>query len=99
MEINEDRGVKYETVKSEQEIEGTFCFENKRMVLKGILALEKMTNSWKFGKQIQIVLFGKNLKIETRSNNKNYNRIEIAIPFEIGKNLFKQFNQIIENGI
>jgi hypothetical protein len=97
MVINENRGIRYETIETQSEIEGTLSFNDKRIVLKGRLALEKMTNSWKFGKQIQIVLFGQVLKIEPRSKNNGFDRIEIAIPFEMGKDLFSKFNKIIEN--
>jgi hypothetical protein len=94
--IKEDRGIKYETIEMEKEIEATCSFEDKRIVFTGILALEKMSNSWKFGKQIQIVLFGKNIKIEHRSRNNGNDRIEIAIPFVLGEELLRKFIRLID---
>lgn len=97
MEVRQDRGVEYNSVVSDKEIEGSCSYEEKRLIFKGKVSFELMKNSWKFGKQIQVVLFGKDLKFETRSPNANYNRIEIAIPFEIGKKLLEEFGEVLKN--
>lgn len=97
IKTNEHNGAKYEIVESEKEIEATVCFGDKRIVLQGLLSIEKMSNSYKFGKQIQFVVYGKNIKVESRAINKGFNRIEIAIPFELGEEMIKEFvKQFIE---
>lgn len=82
---------------TETPIEATVGIGDERIVVKGNIALEKMTNSNVWGNQIQIVLFGKEAIVrEKRANNTGFNRIEIALPMELGKELFEEFNELLK---
>jgi hypothetical protein len=89
-------GVKYEIVESNDKIESTVSMNNDRIIYNGKVAFEKMSGSYKFGKQIQIVVFTKDVKIENRTFNNGFERIEIAIPYELGKIMFKEFIKKID---
>lgn len=89
---NSDRGVDYKGVQTNQSFDGTMTNGSDKFTLNGKISLEIMQNSWKFGKQIQIVVFGKSVTKGTRANNNGWERIEIAMPFEVGKSLFEQFH-------
>ena len=89
---NNKNGVSYDGYETDGHLEATICFGEKRVVIAGKLALENMSGSWKFGKQIQIVLWGNNVKVEQRADNSGFSRVEIAIPYEEGKKLFEAFS-------
>jgi len=97
---NKHGDTNFEIVETEVPIEATASFGDERIVMKGTLALEKMMDSYKWGNQIQIVLFGKEDVIrEARANNKGFNRIEIALPLDVGEKLFSEFSKILEKGV
>lgn len=77
--------------------EATVAFNKKsksfRFVFDGEISIDRTKGSWKFGDQIQFVLWTTNpVKIEKRaflSNKNNYNRIEIAVPLSVGKKMLQ----------
>ncbi len=90
---NRHNGVSYKGAKIPCPIEATVCLDDKsKMVIKGVLSIEQMTGSYKFGEQLQIVVLGKLVRVEKR-NASDYQRIEIAIPLSWGKQLLARFNE------
>jgi hypothetical protein len=88
---NKHNGVTYQGVKIPVPIEATVCGDSKsKVVFKGQLTLEKMTGSWKFGNQLQIVIRGKPVRVQKR-NPSDYERIEIALPLDWGLRLITMF--------
>lgn len=88
---NNHNGVTYKGVRLVTPIEATVCTDNQaKVVFKGELSLEEMTGSWKFGQQFQIVLRGKPVRIQQR-NPSEYQRIEIALPLNVGRLLLSEF--------
>lgn len=62
-------------------VEATVSFAAKRMVFRGTLTIDRQGKSYKFGDQLQIHLFTRDLPtFETRAMQNGYSRIEIAIP-------------------
>jgi hypothetical protein len=75
-------------------VEGTIAFGNRRVVFKGLVTIDKTKGSWKFGEQIQFVLWTKDpVRIEERADNDGYNRIEIALPLGMGKRMLKEAHE------
>jgi hypothetical protein len=70
-----------EIYKCRYPIEATVAFSGKRLVFKGNFTIDITGGSWKFGNQIQFVMWTKNnILQEERAINDGYNRIEIALP-------------------
>ena len=93
---NSENGVDYDIVETNSASESTATVGARKIVYVGKVAFETMSNSWKFGKQIQIVVFGKIKTIESRANNRGYERIEIALPYEVGKELILEMAKKLE---
>jgi len=93
---NSENGVEYDIVETINPVESTCSVADKRIVIDGKVALETMNNSWKFGKQIQIVAYGKVKAVEQRAANRGYDRIEIALPYEVGKELILELAKKLE---
>lgn len=95
---NNHNGISYDGVKLVNPIEATFTHGiNQKWVLEGTISLERMTGSWKFGDQLQIVVYGNKIRQQVRvSNNKGYERIEIALPLNIGKELLSNMVNILK---
>lgn len=72
-------------------VEGTASFRDKRIVFKGRFTIDRTKCSWKFGNQIQFVLWCREpIKIEQRAQNDGYNRIEIAMSEKMGYNILSE---------
>ncbi|MBV6341471.1 hypothetical protein [Candidatus Magnetobacterium casense] len=88
---NRHNGVTYKGAKIPCPIEATVCLDDKsKVVIKGVLSIEQMTGSYKFGEQLQIVVLGKPVRVEKR-NASEYQRIEIAIPLSWGNELIQSY--------
>lgn len=84
--------IEFDIVETATKHDTTIAFGNKRLVLKGNVSIEQMKGSQRWGDQVQIVAYGKELIEEVRaSGTTGYNRVEIALPKEIGEALIKAF--------
>ena len=72
-----------ELAKYSRPVEATVAFGDKRLVFKGFFVIDTTKGSWKFGDQVQLVLWSRDLPDEElRAENDDYSRIEIALPLD-----------------
>jgi len=80
-----------ELVKIKEPIDATVSFGKKRIVFHGELVVDHIEKSWKWGDQITINVWLKDLpKIETRAYNDGYSRVGIALPIEVARRFFEK---------
>lgn len=90
----------HELATSQVPVEATVAYGNKRLVFRGLCTVDKTQGSWKFGEQIQLVLWTKEkVKVENRAENNGYNRIEIALPKEIGIRMIQEVAEGIKQAV
>lgn len=69
-----------ELVKVKGKTDGTFCFANKRYVIRGTLAADFVQGSWKWGTQVAFNIYAKDLpQVESRPPQDGYTRLAIAL--------------------
>jgi len=95
-----DNGVTFKNFTGSGQNDALATLPDERIVLNGTPKIVIMDGSWKFGKQIQFQLITpREVKptIEDRHDYSNYNRIEIDMPYEKGKELIKAvYKEIME---
>jgi len=89
-EINRD--IKFNISETIENCDGTIAIGDELITLNGKVAIEKQEGSNKWGDQLQFVLYGNQCKKENRAvGTTGFNRIEIEIPFQLGKELILDF--------
>lgn len=67
--------------------------DEEKVLINGPVSFEIVDGSWKYGKEIRITVFGPPQMRCRVTNNKGYGRIDISLPFEIGREMIKRFNE------
>lgn len=72
----------WEIAKFPEKVTATVSYgQGNRLVFEGTLTIDRTHNSWKFGDEIQLVLYTREWPThEKRAKHDGYNRIEIPIP-------------------
>lgn len=93
-QIERDRGMEYLTLaKSPVDVDATVSWGKQRLTFHGTVCIEKAKGSYKYNKglELQLVLFSHDLpKLDTRAKNRGCSRIEINLPFNIGRALLEK---------
>lgn len=77
-----------ELVKVKGKVESTVSFGGRRIVFRGNLVVDHIKGSWRWGEQIAINLWTKDLpEFQSRANNDGYSRVAIALPPELARRL------------
>jgi len=94
---NKNRGINFDIIETTVPIEATCTVNETRITLKGNFSIEKMDGSQRWGKQVQFVCYGKDIKVEARpKHTTGYNRIEIYLPVFEAKEMMKKFLRKLE---
>lgn len=90
-----------ELAKIREPIDATVSFGEKRIVFHGQLVVDHIEQSWKWGDQITMNVWLKDLpEIETRAYNDGYSRVAIALPVTVARRFFeKLLEKLWELGI
>lgn len=85
----ESKGAVFHNFRSTTLVEAVISVGKKRIVLKGYPQVTVMTDSWKFGDQIQFGLYAsKDQKVRVESRNESeWNTVEIAVSMASGQEL------------
>ena len=71
-------------------VAATVSFKNTRITFSGIIGVDRTEGSYKFGDEVLIALWMKNLpKIDERCSQKGYSRIQINLSIDQAISLFK----------
>ena len=76
-------------------------YGNCHLKFDGTIVIEKMTESWKYGEEIQIKLITFDLPVVgcERQGNKNFSKVEICLPVDVAIKLLEDALKKIKGGV
>lgn len=94
--INKHNGVTYTNLRilSNDGVAATACFNDERLILKGLPKATITKGSYKFNEEIQFSITApKGSIVKEKRNNSKWDTIELCMPLEVGKELINKLQE------